>query len=119
MGTLYDERPHDDAAAAWLLPYAHDLGLDADWRWNPGTLRGIAEAATDSSPGLDGLEYSFWARAPDETLQVLDGIATAAQDGVDIPECMHSCRFVSHPRPSSLLKMLGPVPPRRRFDHLL
>lgn len=95
-GPVFDIGSHDDDASARFLPFAMDFGRPDDWRWTRYTLRGLAEAA-HSSPGLDGVGYSFWAHAPDAALEVLD-IAEAAQESVNLQAAMHAGRSVFIPK---------------------
>lgn len=108
-GAVFGARPHDDEAAARFLPYTVGLGLPAEWRWVRGTLHRLVEVAIDIAHGLDGLgRFSLWAHAPDVALGVLDDIAEATQDAIDLPITMHSSRSV----PNSLRWANAHAPPR-------
>lgn len=90
---------HSDADAMRLfLPYVQQADLSDSWRWERGLLRDVAAGAHDSTPGTDGLGYSFWANAPTCVLDVLDDVAEAAQLSVPLPPALHSSRTVQIPK---------------------
>lgn len=61
-------------------------------------LRDFVRRARDTTPGTDGLAYSFCAAAPDCCIDALADIAEAAQVGGALPLALHASRTVFIPK---------------------
>lgn len=73
--------------------------LPGAWTWERGDPRDIARraCARDTMPGTGGLGYSIWTDAPNGSLEVLDDITEAVQDGGPLPLALHSSLTVLIP----------------------
>lgn len=94
---VFQARPADADAMNKFLPCAQHAIGDQVWAWRRGTLREVASRARDSTPGMDGLGYSFWASTPGCCLEVLDDIADGAQHSTPLPRALHTSRTVFIP----------------------
>lgn len=105
---VFAPRPFDEEVAGQFLSHVQRLPVPRDWTWPAGRTRSIAEAASGSTSGLDGLGKSFWASTPQAYHDTLDAVATAAQAGRPLPSELHSTR--------SWPNRARSAPPRARIE---
>lgn len=95
---IFAHRLIDERLAERFMPYIQPLPIPSDWSWPIVRTRAIAEAASESTPDLDGLGYSLWAPAPQVYHDTLDAIGTHTQTGGPIPPQLHATRTVCIPK---------------------
>lgn len=94
----FRERPCSPSAAEVFLRYAQDSGMSSDWIWPRGLTRDVVQSIRDSSPGSDGLTYSFWRVAPDVFHRTVDDLMELASSRDPFPIEMSHTTMVPIPK---------------------
>lgn len=97
-GNVFRAREYDAEASEEFLQYAQDPGLDSGWVWPVGRTREVAEGVRDSTPGADGLPYSFWQSAPGIFHDTLDALMIRATHGESFPSTVSTTTTTPIPK---------------------
>lgn len=72
--------------------------MPQDWSWPRSFIRGVAQGVQDSSPGSDGMPYSFWRMAPPIFHETVDELMEQASHGTPLPYAMSHTTTATIPK---------------------